>query len=536
MVTSDYMGVARLATYHSKDNYHQIQLGQYYGLLKDELQLGDLDHASFQNLIRGINPNTGESLVPSKSGQDKQRAAIDITMSAPKSFSCLTELAAAKGDTKLYDSLMQVWDKSVNTTLNHVEKEFSFIRIQKDNKRKITATGNLLITKFQHDTARPVTDRQLKTTFIDPDIHTHNVLMNFSRGPDGKYRALEAKKLLNSNILNGQFLRSELAANLQKDMNINIVVTDPKQGFFEIKGVPTELLQEMSQRDKQIRAKEVELREKFPDMDQTKLHKKAVLASRESKKIIDIDREEIRKNNLTRAEKIVNVDELLQKFQPEQTQKEKKLENTKIQTKEVQTHIAYIIKNSETAVRKLPKYRQNIYSVLGNSTVTLLGQMRASEIFTHVKKSQEDKQQVFNTMHEVLITQLQSTKLDTQKLFASLKNTPNIKIQIEEKFENERARTTSERGRFAQSYSRVADQLTRAKLSNYRDVEHITTTTERDRDRERGAELERDGTFTSRGTTTDNRPVVVTIEDLRRADRLHAELIERERKEQGVER
>lgn len=540
MVTSDYISVEQAYTYHSADNYYQVQIGEYRGKLKDELQIGDLDFESFKQVLQGINPTTGEALVSSKNGQDKKRGAIDITMSAPKSFSVLVELAAAKGDTKLLNSLMDVWDKSVNTTLDHIEREYSYTRIQKKNKRREFKTGNLLITKFGHDTARPVTDKKTKAVVIDPDIHTHNLLMNFTKAADGKYRSLEAKKLLDANITNGRFLRSELAVNLQKDLGINTVVTDAKQGFIEIEGVPHELLDEYSSRHKQIEEKLIELREKFPHMDETKLQKKAALMSRESKKIIDIDRDEIRKDNLSRAEKIVNVDELLQKFKrPEQNQKITTVENTiqtiQNQNEEEKTNIIIqnVIKNAEKEVKKLPKYKQNIYSVLSSSTVALLGKVSSSEIFLHVKKSEEVKQKQLNTMHEVLLHSLKSTKLDTQKLFECLKQ-PDIKIKIEEKFENERARTTSERERFAQSYSRVADQLERTKFSNYRDVEHIATTTA-----ERGGgvsrtDAERDD-VTHAGAAGVNYPNI-TREELQRADRLNDERRAREQKrEQGAE-
>lgn len=536
MVTSDYISVEQAYTYHSKDNYYQIQTGEYRGKLKDELQIGDLDFESFKQVLQGINPTTGESLVSSKRGQDKKRGAVDITMSAPKSFSVLVELAAAKGDTKLFNSLMETWDKSVNTTLDHIEREYSFTRIQKSKKRREVKTGNLLITKFGHDTARPVTNKQTKVVVIDPDIHTHNLLMNFTRAADGKYRSLEAKKLLDANITNGRFLRSELAVNLQKDLGIATVVTDAKQGFIEIEGVPHELLDEYSSRHKQIEEKLIELREKFPNMDETKLQKKAALMSRESKKIIDIDRDEIRKDNLSRAEKIVNVDELLQKFKRgEPNQKITTVENTiqTIQNKEERVNIIIqnVIKSAERDVKRLPKYRQNIYSVLSSSTVSLLGKVRASEIFTHVKKYEEVKQKQLNTMHEVLMHSLQSTKLDTQKLFESLK-TPDIKIQIEEEFENARSRrrNPSERDRLTKSYDRVSNSITRAKQSYNRDVADLTTTAERGVER---TDAKRDDVTNVR-TTGVNNSSVVTVEHLRRAEELHRKRYEQNR-DKGVE-
>lgn len=537
MVLSDYVSVFQASTYYEKDNYYQAQIGEYRGKLKETLGLGldELTHKSFQEVLQGINPTTGETLVSSKNGQELQRAAIDICMKAPKSFSVLVELAAAKKDEKLLNSLMDVWDKSVNVLLDHIEKEYSFTRIQKNNKRRDVKTDNFLIAKFGHDTARPVTNKQTKTVSIDPDIHTHNLLLNFTKADDGKFRSLQAKKLLDSNITNGRFLRSELAVNLEKDLGIGVIVTDAEQGFIEIEGVPHELLDEYSSRHKQIQEKLIELREKFPNMNETKLQKMAAKTSRESKKIIDISREEIRNNNLKRAEKIVNVDELLQKFkrrEPNQktTAVENKIQTIQNQNKEERANIIIqnVIKNAEREVKQLPKYKQNIYSVLSSSTVVLLGQVRASEVFLHVKKSEEVKQKEFKTMHEVLINTLQSTKLDTQKLFESLKNTP--KIQIEENFEN--ARGTNNRDRFIESYRELTDSNARAKQSNYRDVADIATTTERGVER---TDSQRDDALSSR-TTGVNYPSTITWEDIRRANRGGLDKVERENKEKGVER
>lgn len=72
MVTSDYISVEQAYTYHSADNYYQIQTGEYRGKLKDELQIGDLDFESFKQVLQGINPTTGERLVKNKDGQDKK--------------------------------------------------------------------------------------------------------------------------------------------------------------------------------------------------------------------------------------------------------------------------------------------------------------------------------------------------------------------------------------------------------------------------------------------------------------------------------
>jgi hypothetical protein len=155
-----------------------------------------------------------------------------------------------------------------------------------------------------------------------------------------------------------------------------------------------------------------------------------------------------------------------------------------------------------------------------------------TSLFNQVKNEEVKQQKQLNTMHEVLMHSLQSTKLDTKKLFESLKNTP--KIKIEEEFENARARTPSERDRLVASYRDITDTIERAKQSHNRDVEYLTTVAA-----ERGAErthAQGDDAAYVRSAARDDKPYVLTIEELRRDDAIAAERLKRKQQSQEYER
>ena len=533
MLSPKSISYAQGRDYHKKEieSYHDLALGEWYGKLKDELGLKDLEFDNFDKALSCINPVTGESLLASKKNRKSDRAAIDLTLSAPKSFSVLLSLADAKGDAELKNALLNASNKAINKTLDHIESNYIFARQQKNKVKTIEKTGNLLIAKFAHETARPVTDEKTGEVLVDPDHHYHNLAMNFTKCEDGKFRTLEAKKVFTDKKKLGAFYKSELAKNL-KDMGFDIEISNPKYQFFEIKGVDKTLLDEFSQRRKQIEKKAEELRKKYPNMDKAKLFQKATLMSRERKRNITMTREEMYAKNLQRAEKYINVDKLLSSFKEKMKTQSKVIDKTQEQ---LQTEVKQILKaitEATAEVKKMPKYHQTKYSILDNSNKKLLGKARASDIFNQIKIQEVKKQKQLNTMHEVVIHSLKRGKLDTKKLFKSLneiKQTP--KINIEEILENAKR---SDRVRSYAISRSVAHELAKAESTNNRDaisVDREIITRADDRRRERGVKFERYDDNSNQTNRRDKKHVVVTIDDVRFAEREH-----QKQQNKGVER
>ncbi|HAU1387076.1 TPA: conjugative transfer relaxase/helicase TraI [Legionella pneumophila] len=171
------------------------------------------------------------------------RPGFDMTVSAPKSFSILLESGAAP-------ELAKVLDEAVEWFVEEMEKEFAQTRQVIDGKIEYVDTGNFTIASFRHPNSRA----------NDPLSHVHLVGLNMTQCPDGKWRSLasdmEGKKgvveqIMKYHIYGGLKFRNKLA-NLTK--NAGFKLTSNGDGFWEIQGVPEQVMTHYSKRRKDIEA------------------------------------------------------------------------------------------------------------------------------------------------------------------------------------------------------------------------------------------------------------------------------------------
>ena len=509
------------STYYSKgqDNYYTEQQGEFIGRLKDELNLGDLTHDTFESLLRGVNPTTGQSLVMSKINRKTDVPAFDFTLSASKSISLAWELALLKGDAKLADALQNAHDSAVNSTIYHIEKEEIQVRQQKNKIKKIEKTGNIIGAKFQHDIGRE----------LDSQLHTHTIIFNFSRCSDGKYRTLHSKGFLHKSEDNpvikniGKLYREILKENLVK-AGFELRDTDKNQSFYELQSIDDNLIQAFSSRTIAIKNKIEELRNKHPHLSESQLSKRAFFDTRKSKNK-EVDRDEVRQKNVELMSKYTDLDKLLFSLQPKKSAQKEQIQEPQIEQAELKKLIHEVKSEISNKRNRTP------LNVTIKAAAKIDTPISITSLFNQVKNEEIQQQKQLNTMHEVLIHSLQKTKLDTHKLFESLKNTP--KILIEEKYENARARTPDNRDRFIASYRDLTDTVERAKQSHNRNATDLTTTTERAEPR---AEFERSHDVDARPTARDHKPYVLTIEELRRDDAIAAERLKQKQQSQEQER
>src|SRR3546814_19306157 len=118
----------------------------------------------------------------------------DVTLSAPKSVSIMAEVA---GDRRL----IAAHGEAVRTAMAHIERHMAATRIRDGGTVNREATGNLVVASFQHGTSRS----------HDPQLHTHNVIMNATRDEDGAWRSLEPRALYQLQKQIGAIYRQELA-------------------------------------------------------------------------------------------------------------------------------------------------------------------------------------------------------------------------------------------------------------------------------------------------------------------------------------
>lgn len=217
------------STYYEKDDYYirKDMANEWQGKLAEELGLkGAVDKADYDMLI----------------ANRKERAGIDLCFSAPKSVSIAMAL-----DENTKKELTEAHDRAVEATLKEIEKEAVGCRVvlEKGGPQVYVKTGNAVFMKSSHDVSREQ----------DPLKHTHAVLLNQTEY-NGKFYAIEARPIFQTQMYYGQVYRSKLAEQLlQKGYEIERT----EKGSFELKGVSREMIDHFSKRRAQIEEKAREM-------------------------------------------------------------------------------------------------------------------------------------------------------------------------------------------------------------------------------------------------------------------------------------
>lgn len=227
---------AQASSYYEADDYYAeggLSPSEWQGKGAKELGLsGDVDRDQFRELLDG---KIGEQQLGTvRDGQLEHRPGWDVTLSAPKSVSIMAEVA---GDRRL----IAAHGEAVKTALAHVETHLAATRIRHGGAVVREATGNLIVASFQHGTSRAQ----------DPQLHTHNIIMNATRGEDGAWRSLEPRAIYQLQKQIGAIYRQELALKVRE---LGYEIETGKESMFEIKGVSAEAMAAFSTRSAQIEA------------------------------------------------------------------------------------------------------------------------------------------------------------------------------------------------------------------------------------------------------------------------------------------
>lgn len=225
--------------YYAKDDGGNSTMGTWSGEAASHLKLDrEVSIPQFKNLLDGKLP-TGEQL-GKPTGGDEAKAHTkgwDITFSAPKSVSIMALVAGDK-------RLIEAHESAVKTALGYTEKNFVTTRVSEDGQTKHEKTQNAAFASFTHTTSRS----------LDPQLHTHNVMMNATLSKDGKWRSIDSRVIYNNSMAISSIYKMELAS-LVKELGYETV--KGKHGNIEIKGVSQDLIDQFSQRREQIlKAKE----------------------------------------------------------------------------------------------------------------------------------------------------------------------------------------------------------------------------------------------------------------------------------------
>ena len=263
---------AQASSYYEADDYYAgdgLSPSEWQGAGADALGLsGEVERDQFREMLDGKLTN-GQQLGTIREGANEHRPGWDVTMSAPKSVSIMAEVA---GDRRLVGA----HDRAVKSALAFAERYTAATRIRDGGTVERQQTGNLTIASFRHDTSRAQ----------DPQLHTHNVIMNATRDADGNWRSLEPRALYQLQKTIGAVYRQELAVNVRGS---GYEIEAGKDSLFEIKGVSAEAIKAFSERAAQVEAR-------LAERGQTR-----ETASAAEKQIAALDTRAV-KENVSRAE------------------------------------------------------------------------------------------------------------------------------------------------------------------------------------------------------------------------------------------
>ena len=228
---------------YSQDDYYSEEhrvAGQWFGHGADALGLsGEVAPEDFRSILRGLRPDTAEVLVHNANGRTERRAGWDATFNAPKSFSVQ---ALVGGDAALTDAHRRAVSRAL-TELEH----YALSR-QKGGSEWVL-TGNIVAARFDHIAARPAKGAD-DGYGPDPHLHTHVVIANMTRRPDGAWRGLDPVEIYRSQSFASAVYRSELAREV-RSLGYGISVTGA-DGRWELEGYSREQVMAFSRRRQDI--------------------------------------------------------------------------------------------------------------------------------------------------------------------------------------------------------------------------------------------------------------------------------------------
>ncbi len=209
--------------------------GQWAGKASEFLGLtGKVDSVRLSSVLDGHDPNTGEWLTQVRK---RRTPGFDLTFSAPKSVSVLFGLA----NLETAGFVREAHDAAVAAALRWLEREACRTRAGADGVEHLVGEG-FVAAKFVHRTSRAG----------DPQLHTHVLVANMTRTPDGKWRALDGNAIYwqarTAGFLYQAHLRNQIATRL------GVGWGPVTKGAADIVGVDPKLLRLFATRRADIKA------------------------------------------------------------------------------------------------------------------------------------------------------------------------------------------------------------------------------------------------------------------------------------------
>src|SRR3954454_23057283 len=210
--------------------------GRWLGVAARELDLnGDVGPEQLRRVLEGLDPRDGSEL---RTASSRARVAcFDLTFSAPKSVSVLFGL----GDEDLRSRVRAAHDLAVREAVGHLERYAAAVRRGHGGAIVEEATG-LVAAAFRHRTSRAG----------DPQLHTHVLVANLGRGLDGRWSALDGRRLYSHARAASFVYQAVLRGELTRETGVEWAPV--RNGIAEIDGVAPTVLRAFSRRRADIEA------------------------------------------------------------------------------------------------------------------------------------------------------------------------------------------------------------------------------------------------------------------------------------------
>jgi len=191
---------------------------------------GEVSDEAFLAVMAGMDPRRPDRDL-GRRYDDKSVRGFDVTASAPKSVSVLWAL----GDQHIRRSVLDAHDTAVRGLARWIEAH-AHTRYRIGGEIAIVDAKGIVAAAFRQHTSRA----------LDPQLHTHLVIANRVKSPDGRWLALDARLIKRDQQTLSALYHVALRAELTARLGVRWHQTE--HGIAEMADVPEALLAEFSTR------------------------------------------------------------------------------------------------------------------------------------------------------------------------------------------------------------------------------------------------------------------------------------------------
>lgn len=199
-----------------------------------------VESKQLHRLAAGKDPETGDLIIQGNSS--KRTVGYDCQLSAPKSVSVLWALArdagqdeeAGKGEA-VAKAIEAAHQRANERAMQYAFEQGLIVSRRGKGGKEKEAAAEVAAARYTHHTSRAG----------DPQLHTHNVLMNVCRRSDGTTGTIDNAQMLRYQGAIAAIYRAELASELKRTLGVSVTKDERN---FKVDGVSDELVKTFSKR------------------------------------------------------------------------------------------------------------------------------------------------------------------------------------------------------------------------------------------------------------------------------------------------